>query len=340
MNDVSAVQHDPGAAAALGALWELVGGRSADFAVEEYAARREVIARSFSAQLEACVASFHRLSDLAGTELTPRIAPPRIDRGTGALSRSIGPMRQRASGLRAIAISSKRRWTVPTRHVFRLTARSSTQLAAWLGERATARKQRTSAIAQSPSSSSSAHRSPPRRSRTRRSTAMDVCSRATTWASKPTCSASKLRLSMRGCCAVKPISRMRCSQPRRMTTSVVRMSRARLAVLSEKTEEWASLLPNWIERCRPLRRQSGDALLPHGGDIAMLLQTIVGAWPLDLEVEECWKGGVRLRSDSRAGRKRRCAKRSLRPTGPCQTTTYESAARHLTMALVADNAAA
>ena len=30
----------------------------------------------------------------------------------------------------------------------------------------------------------------------------------------------------------------------------------------------------------------GDALLPHGGDIAMLLQTIVGAWPLDLEVSD------------------------------------------------------
>ena len=70
MNDVSAVQHDARAAATLGALWESVSGRSADFAMEEYAARREIIARSFSAQLEACVASFHRLSDLEGTELT------------------------------------------------------------------------------------------------------------------------------------------------------------------------------------------------------------------------------------------------------------------------------
>ena len=70
MNDVSAVQHDAGAATTLSALWESVSGRSADFAVEEYAARREIIARSFSAQLESCVASFHRLSDLEGTELT------------------------------------------------------------------------------------------------------------------------------------------------------------------------------------------------------------------------------------------------------------------------------
>ena len=43
------------ATAALGALWESVSGRSADFAAEEQAARREIIARSFSAQLEACV---------------------------------------------------------------------------------------------------------------------------------------------------------------------------------------------------------------------------------------------------------------------------------------------
>ena len=50
------------------------------------------------------------------------------------------------------------------------------------------------------------------------------------------------------------------------------------------------------------------------------------------------KGGVRSPSDSRAGRKRRCAKRSLRPTGRCRMRTTKSAARHLTMALVADNA--
>src|SRR5262249_39735886 len=69
MNDVSAVQHDADAEATLSALWTSVSGRSAEFAVEECVARREIVARSFSAQLEACVASFHRLSDVEGAEL-------------------------------------------------------------------------------------------------------------------------------------------------------------------------------------------------------------------------------------------------------------------------------
>jgi maltooligosyltrehalose synthase len=58
--------------------------------------------------------------------------------------------------------------------------------------------------------------------------------------------------------------------------------RARLAVLSEQADKWASLLPGWIERSAPLR--SGDA--PSAGDIAMLLQMIIGAWPLDLHRED------------------------------------------------------
>src|SRR5213079_2278587 len=59
--------------------------------------------------------------------------------------------------------------------------------------------------------------------------------------------------------------------------------RARLAVVSEKADEWAKLLPAWIERCRPICK-SRD--VPSSGDIAMLLQTIVGAWPLDLAVDD------------------------------------------------------
>src|SRR6185295_16198180 len=48
--------------------------------------------------------------------------------------------------------------------------------------------------------------------------------------------------------------------------------RARLAVLSEVASVWAGAVPRWIERCRPLRRESAGALLPHSSDIAILLQ--------------------------------------------------------------------
>ena len=70
MNEMSALQHDESGAARLGALWQSVSGRSADFAIEEQAARREIIARSFSAQLEACTRVFHRLAHEQGEEVS------------------------------------------------------------------------------------------------------------------------------------------------------------------------------------------------------------------------------------------------------------------------------
>ncbi len=57
MDDVSALQHDAAGAAPLAAAWASLSGRPADFAPEEQAARREIMARSFSAQLEACAAA-------------------------------------------------------------------------------------------------------------------------------------------------------------------------------------------------------------------------------------------------------------------------------------------
>ena len=56
MDEVSALQHDPAGERRLAEAWAALSGRPADFATEEQAARREIIARSFSAQLEACAA--------------------------------------------------------------------------------------------------------------------------------------------------------------------------------------------------------------------------------------------------------------------------------------------
>ena len=69
MNEVSALQHDASGEAPLATAWAALSGRPADFAPEEQAARREIVARSFSAQLEACAAAFaagrDRPADLA-----------------------------------------------------------------------------------------------------------------------------------------------------------------------------------------------------------------------------------------------------------------------------------
>src|SRR5262249_39452424 len=59
--------------------------------------------------------------------------------------------------------------------------------------------------------------------------------------------------------------------------------RARLAVLSSMAGEWTALQARWIAASDPLRRAGA----PARRDIAMLLQTLVGAWPLDLAAGDC-----------------------------------------------------
>ncbi len=59
MDTVSAVQHDPAAQPALEAVWADLSGRPAVFDQEATQARREILKRSFTAQLEAAVGALH-----------------------------------------------------------------------------------------------------------------------------------------------------------------------------------------------------------------------------------------------------------------------------------------
>lgn len=63
-------------------------------------------------------------------------------------------------------------------------------------------------------------------------------------------------------------------------------TRARLAVLSERSAWFAEQVPLWQALARPLR---DDDLMPTSGDELILYQALLGSWPLD------------LRSDDRAG---------------------------------------
>jgi len=103
MNDVSALQHDAAGEACLAEAWASLSGRPADFAPEEQAARREVVARSFSAQLEACAGR------LAARRDSPADLAPRAHRAAGALPglsylrcrrRGVGARRRRGVGAR------------------------------------------------------------------------------------------------------------------------------------------------------------------------------------------------------------------------------------------------
>jgi (1->4)-alpha-D-glucan 1-alpha-D-glucosylmutase len=107
--------------------------------------------------------------------------------------------------------------------------------------------------------------------------------------------------------------------------------RARLAVLSELADDWASLLPGWIERSAALR--SGDA--PSAGDVAMLLQMIIGAWPLDLDRSDA--GGRRAFAVRLSGWQQKALREAkLGSDWAAPDEAYEQAANHFLMKLLAD----
>jgi (1->4)-alpha-D-glucan 1-alpha-D-glucosylmutase len=336
MNDVSAVQHEPGAAATLDALWTAVCGRSAEFAPEEYAARREIIARSFSAQLEACIASFHRLSDLEGAELT-RAALRRVLIELLAhfpVYRTYATASERPVHDRPFldaAVTGARATCLP------LDRTVLDKVATWLGEPIAdneASKIQNRAITQFQQLSA------PIAAKAVEDTAFyrygRLLSRNDVGFEADVLGIAPKEFHAR-------VLRRQTDFPHAMLATATHDHkrgedvRARLAVLSENAEEWAAILPSWIARCRPLRRQAGDALLPHAGDIAMLMQTIIGAWPLDLDVKD--QEGRRAfaervaRWQEKALREAKLATDWSVPNEP-----YESAARHLSVSLIADNA--
>ena len=114
--------------------------------------------------------------------------------------------------------------------------------------------------------------------------------------------------------------------------------RARLAVLSEYADEWASALPGWIAQCERMRRMGDGALLPHAGDIAILFQMIVGAWPLDLDMRDD-KGRAAFAERLAQWQEKALREAKLGTDWAAPNETYETAAREMLLSLIARNAA-
>jgi (1->4)-alpha-D-glucan 1-alpha-D-glucosylmutase len=62
--------------------------------------------------------------------------------------------------------------------------------------------------------------------------------------------------------------------------------RARLAVLSELAGEWSQAVERWLELAATRCHSVDGNRMPDGGDLAILFQTIVGAWPLTLRITD------------------------------------------------------
>jgi len=322
MDEVNAVQHDGRGERILAQAWATVSGRSATFAPEEEAARREIVARGFSAQLDACVAVLHpSMQDLLGGDLGhPTLRRVLVELlahfpvyrtyGTGdALSPSEGEHVDSAiEGARRTCLATDR-WAVDLLHRW---LRSSP-------EQAIHRFQQLSAPVAAKSVEDTAfYRYGRLLSRN------DVGFNVERFAEEAPAFHERAR-------------RRHAHLPRAMLATATHDHkhgedvRARLAVLSERAEEWAALVRRWIERSAPLR----SAHAPSAGDIAMLLQMIVGAWPLDLDWQD--KAGRAAFAERLAGWQQKALREAkLESDWAAVNEPYEAAAQRFLKALLDD----
>ncbi|WP_421996849.1 malto-oligosyltrehalose synthase [Reyranella sp.] len=317
MDEVDALQHDPAGAAPLAAGWARLSGRPADFAVEEEQARHEVVARSFGAQLDACARAF------AGGEL----APPALRRVLAGLLAHFPVYRtygvdgilsaaDRAVLARAAEGAQRDALAVDRWAVDALVARFEEPGRA----RAVARFQQLSApVAAKAVEDTAFYRYGRLLSRN------DVGFDVETFALDAGAFHARMR-------------RRAETLPRAMLTTATHDHkrgedvRARLAVLSGMATEWVGLQERWVAVARALA--PGGA--PFDGDIAMLLQTIVGAWPFDLERGDA-AGRQAFAERLVAWQEKALREAKLASDWAAVDEGYETAARTLIGALVAED---
>jgi malto-oligosyltrehalose synthase len=321
MDEVSALQHAPSAENLLARAWADLSGRSASFADEEVAARRDVIRRSFSAALEACVAAFdvRARSDPAGRDLsrpalrravTELLANYPVYRSYGAAPSPF--LDEAAAHARRTGLPSDG-WVIDILH-------------RWMSDgapdRAVSRLQQLSApIAAKAVEDTAFYRYG--RLLSRNDVGFDV---------------EHFGLPVDEFHA--RMQRRQADFPQAMLATATHDHkrgedvRARLAVLSERPEPWIARCRDWLARCAPLRT-SGR---PSNGDIAMLLQMIVGAWPPDLALED--DAGRRQFAERLAGWQQKALREAkLHTDWTDPNEAYEAAARGLLIKLLAENRA-
>ena len=62
--------------------------------------------------------------------------------------------------------------------------------------------------------------------------------------------------------------------------------RARLAVLSELADDWSRAVESWLYVAASRCVTVGGTRMPNEGDLSILFQTMVGAWPIGLAIAD------------------------------------------------------
>jgi (1->4)-alpha-D-glucan 1-alpha-D-glucosylmutase len=287
MDEVSAVLHEESGEPVLCDLWQRISGRLGDFEAEEELARRQIMERSFSAQREALVET---LSAIAQSRLATR------DYSRAAIRRCLTEI---LASFRVYRIYGRVGHTSPADGAFlsQTIARATktclpadqqllSTLGSWLGGNsihpsldypqnvALARFEQLSApLCAKAVEDTAFYRYGRLISRN------DVGFDPRVFAY----SAGEFHRRMDARLATFPQAMLATATHDHKRGEDVR---ARLAVLSEIPQDWAQAVERWIALSESHRTVAAIALMSSGGDLAMLFQTIVGAWPYGLEVTD------------------------------------------------------
>ena len=317
MNEAAALLHDPSGEEALTELWVEVSGRPGAFEDEERRARLETLRRSFSGQREACVRAFHHVarSDLSTRDLTQGM----IRRGLNTLLSVFPAYRTYGTGLSAPpsdapllarALERAKPYVAPGEEPV------LERIAAWLaGEGPGDEAMRAVAVRRFQQLSA------PVSAKAVEDTAFYRYGRIL---SRDDVGSDPARLAA----SVQHMHEANAERaqtfPHAMLTTATHDHkrgedvRARLAVISERTQAWAQRVRRWGE----LNAALSGGVEPL--DLYPLYQTLVGAWPLDLSPSD--RGGLRTFRDRVAGWWRKALREAkLNSSWAAPDESYEAA---------------
>jgi malto-oligosyltrehalose synthase len=333
MDRVSALLHDDKAEAPLAALWAKVSGRSPSFAVEAQASRREILDRSFTAQLNVTARAFRRLARASGSDASR----PAIRRALGEILAHFpvyrlytAPGRRSQQDLLFLrrALEGAAATCLPgDRPVVDLLGRwlageaTPAGAEALHGRALTAFHQLSAPVAAKAVEDTAFYRYGAALSR------IDVGFDPARFAATP----ADFHASAQARRERFPWAMLASATHDHKRGEDVR---ARLAVLSEIPDEWAAALERWLAHSAPLCAALAGEPAPHPRDLALLLQTMVGAWPPLLTLEDA--AGCKEFAERLAGWQQKALREAKLATDwTAPNDAYESAARGFLIRLFA-----
>ncbi|HEV2957169.1 MAG TPA: malto-oligosyltrehalose synthase [Xanthobacteraceae bacterium] len=336
MDQISAVLHDGNAEQPLAQLWARVSGRSPSFAVEAQASRREILDRSFTAQLDAAARAFHRLTRAGGSDVS-----------RAALRRALSEILAHFPVYRLYTAPGQ---TSEEDLVFLRRALAGAAITCLPGDRPVVDLLgRWLAGEAAPAADEALHA---RALTTFHQLGAPVAAKAVEDTAFYRYGAALSRIDVGfdpTRFAATPGDFHAAAQARRehFPSSMLATAthdhkrgedvRARLAVLSEIPDQWAAALDRWLSQSAPLCETIAGAPVPHARDIALLLQTIVGAWPPMLTLEDA--AGCKEFAERLAGWQQKALREAkLVSDWTAPNEAYESAAHGFLMRLFAGEA--